>query len=118
MKHTDHGKDDDKDPAELDRGTNNLDFSKNGHTENIDEDDDDPENSNPRRRGHFVGPETKYRSNGLEFVGDGDDVQKPIGPAQSKGGRGTHEFASLRFSSELVSLVAFAHGVLIHVYPI
>lgn len=96
---TDQGDDDHKDPAELDGGGNDLDFTKEPDREDVDEDDHHPENRDPGGDGHLVGPEVQHRNDTLsgqqgtasdeshsylQLVCDRDKVRKPIRPAQGK----------------------------------
>ena len=59
---------------------------------NVDEDDDDPEDTNPSCDGHGIGPEAQYGHYTLQFVGDRDPIREPVGPSQSKSSGWINEF--------------------------
>ena len=74
----DAGEDDDEDPAELDHGADDLDLAEDVDGADVDEHDDDPEDGDPGRDGHGVGPEAEDGADGLELVGDGDPLRNEM----------------------------------------
>ena len=87
------GDDDDSDPKELDHGHDDLDLTKDLNGADVDQEDEDEEDTQPRSDRDPVRPILQHGDDSLELVGDGDGTGEPVGPADGEGRGDVEELA-------------------------